>query len=84
MRYNENGCAQKMSSDQTVISSLKFTICRVQTNLTAQVLDPNILNDPSKILQSVSNQEGRARSVAVKTDDVQISKFVDLGLLKKL
>ena len=82
MRYNESESAQKISSDQTVISSLKFTICRVQTNLTAQVLDPNILNDPSKILQSVSYQEGRARSVAVKTDDVQISKLVDLGLLK--
>ena len=81
MRYNESESAQKISSDQTVISSLKFTICRVQTNLTAQVLDPNILNDPSKILQSVSYQEGRARSVAVKTDDVQISKLVDLGLV---
>ena len=62
---------------------LELTICRGKSNLLAQVDQPNILNDSGKILQSVSNQLAGARSVAVQTDQVKISKLVDVSLRKK-
>ena len=62
---------------------LELTIRRGKSNLLAQVDKPDILNDSGKILQSVSNQLAGARSVAVQTYQVQISKLVDVSLRKK-
>jgi len=61
---------------------LELTISSLNVQLLAQVSDPNILNNPSKIIQSVCNKLGGSGSVAVKTHIVQIAKIVDASLYK--
>jgi hypothetical protein len=55
--------------------------CAVQTKieLITQTLNSNILNKHGQIIQSVSNQLGRARFVTVQSDKAKISKHVSLN-----
>ena len=55
----------------------------IQIELVTQIIQSDLLNESSKIIQSIGNQLGRPSFGAVQRDQVKVAQLLEVGLDKR-